>query len=189
MEFEDLIKKRASIRRYAAKIPPMEAVIAAIEAAHLAPSPGNLDILRYLVIENKETIKEIADACQQPFIEEAPILVVICSDPRQVLKMYDKRAEKYIRQHAGAAIENFLLTVTDMEMASCWIGAFSDPMIHNILKIPDNITVEAILPVGYEHKTSHTTQRKKFSLDRKIHYHKYGNIFRIKIPQVRRTDI
>jgi len=189
MEFVDVIKKRASVRKYASKVPEMESVIAAIEAAHLAPSPGNLDILRYLIIENKETIKQIADACQQTFIEEAPILVVIYSDSKQVLKMYDKRAEKYIRQHAGAAIENFLLAITDMGMSSCWVGAFSDPMVHNILNIPDNITVEAILPVGYEHKASHTIQRKKFSLDRKIHYHKYGNIFRIKIPQVRRTDI
>lgn len=189
MEFEEVIKKRASIRKYASKKPDIEAAIAAIEAAHVAPTPGNLQLLKYLIVENKEKIKEIAAACQQSFIEDASLLVVVCSDSKQAEKMYDKRAEKYIRQHAGAAIENFLLALTDMGLVSCWIGAFSDFQIHDILQIPDDIVVEAILPVAYEAKSNHVTQRKRLPLDGKIFFESYKNRFKLKTSQVRRADI
>ena len=191
MEFIEVIKKRASIRKYSAKKPDMELAIAAIEAAHVAPSPGNLNLFKYVIVEDKEKIKEISEACQQPFIETASILVVVTSDSKQAERMYDKRGEKYTRQTAGAVIENFLLAITDMGLASCWIGAFSDFQIHNILQIPDNITIEAILPVAYEYKTNHIKQRKKLPLDGKLYFNTYGyyNRVRLKSSQVRRTDI
>ena len=56
MEFEDVIKKRASIRKYAEKKPDTELAIAAIEAAHVAPTPGNIQILRYIIVEKKEIV-------------------------------------------------------------------------------------------------------------------------------------
>lgn len=189
MELEEVIKKRASIRKYASKKPDIELAIAAIEAASIAPSPGNLPILKYLIVEDIEKIKEITEACQQPFIEQASLLVVVCSDSKQVERMYDKRAEKYTRQHAGAAIENFLLTITDLGLASCWIGAFSDFQVQRALHIPDNIVIEAILPVAYEHKTNKATQRKKRPIYGKMYYGAWGNPYRIKTAQVRRTDI
>jgi nitroreductase len=189
MEFEDVIKKRASIRKYALKKPDIELAIAAIEAAHVAPTPGNLQLLKYMIVENKELITQIAEACQQPFIEQSSLLVIVCSDTKQAEKMYDKRAEKYTRQHAGAAIENFLLTITDLGLASCWVGAFSDFQVHRILHIPENITVEAILPVAYEHKMNRAAQRKRTPLMGKIYFEEYGNVYKIKTTQVRRTDI
>jgi len=189
MEFSDVLKKRASVRKYSSKKPETDLAIAAIEAAHIAPSPGNIEILKYLVVEDKEKIIEIAAAAQQPFIEQASLLVVVTSDIKQVQKMYDKRAEKYVRQHAGAAIENFLLAITDMGLVSCWIGAFNDFEVHDILHIPENITVEAILPVAYEHKTNHVSQRKKMQLDRKVYFEEYGNVYKLRTSQVRRTDI
>ena len=191
MEFEEVVKKRASIRKYSDKKPDIEMAIAAIEAAHVAPTPGNLQIFKYIIVEDKGKISQLADACQQPFIGTASILVVVTSDPKQVEKMYDKRAEKYVRQTAGAVIENFLLAITDMGLASCWIGAFSDFEVHDILQIPENITVEAILPVAYEHKTNHISQRKKPPLDGKLYFNGYGyfNRVRLKTSQVRRVDI
>jgi nitroreductase len=191
MEFDEVIKKRASIRKYSSKKPDIELAIAAIEAAHIAPTPGNLDILKYIIVDDTEKINQIAEAAQQPFINQASLLVVVTSDPKQVEKMYDKRAEKYTRQHAGAAIENFLLAITDLGLASCWVGAFNDFQVKTILHIPDNITVEAILPVAYEHKTNHVSQRKKQPLDGKMYFNGYGYFdrVRIKTSQVRRTDI
>jgi len=189
MEFEEVIKKRASIRKYSNKKPNVELAIAAIESAHVAPTPGNLQLLKYLIVQDKDKIRQIAEACQQQFISQAQIIVVVCSDSKQADKMYDKRAEKYIKQHAGAAIENFLLTITDLGLASCWIGAFSEYTVRTALNIPENIGIEAILPVAYESKTSHTSQKKRTPLVGKIYFESYGNIYGLKTSQVRRADI
>src|SRR3989344_5201967 len=100
MDFDKVIKKRASIRDYSDKEVKYDKVIDAIEAANLAPSPGNIPIIRYIVVEDKETINNLADACQQDFVKDAKILVVICSNPKKVKSMYDERADKYVKQHA-----------------------------------------------------------------------------------------
>lgn len=189
MEFDTVIKKRASIRDYSEKKPPMEIVIEAIEAANQAPSPGNLAIMRYVVVEDLEQIKKISEACQQTFVERAKILIVVCSDAKNAKIMYDKRTEKYICQHAGATIENLLLKITDLGLASCWVGAFSDYTIRNVLKIPESITIEAVLPVGYQSKASQTAQKKKHELDNRLFYGKYGEKKRVGFAKVRREDI
>jgi len=177
MEFNKLVKKRASIRRYSSKKPKITDIIKAIETSNLAPSPGNLSILRYLIIENHETIEKIAQACQQEFIKQAQFVVVVCSDSKKAEIMYDKRAKKYTKHHTGTAIENFLLKIADMDLASCWVGAFSETTIKTALKIPDRIDVEVVLPVGYQLITDKTKQRHKHSLNGKVFFEVYNNQF------------
>jgi len=175
MDFDKVIKKRTSIRNYSSKKPKYDKIIDAIEAANLAPSPGNLSFLYYIFVEDPEKIKKIADACQQDFIKDAKIIIAVCSKPAKVKAMYDKRAEKYIKHHAGAAIENFLLKITEMKLASCWVGAFSETTIKNILKVEEGINIEAVLPIAYPAKADKTTPVPKRHLGRIIWFEKWGN--------------
>ena len=179
MNLTSAIKKRASIRNYLPKKVKYDKIIDALEAANHAPSPGNLQVLKYIIIDNPETIDKIAKACVQPFISTAPVVIAVCSDQKNTKRMFPERTEKYTRQQAGAAIENFLLKITDMGLASCWIGAFSEPTIKNILKIPDNITVEAILPIAYPNKTKPITQKPKTELGSLV----YFNAWKIKFKK------
>jgi len=175
MNLDKTLKTRASIRNYSDKKPSENKILDAIKAANLAPSPNNLQILKFLIIEDSEKINKIAQACQQPFIKKAQVLVVVCSNSKKVDIMFDKRADKYIKQHAGASIENFLLKITDMGLASCWVGAFSEITIKNILKIPDNIKVQAILPIAYRHKIDKTKQKSKTDLGNIIYFEEWDN--------------
>ncbi len=184
MDFEKVIKGRRSIRNYSDKKITSDIVMKAIEAANLAPSPGNLPVLKFIIVEDKEKITKIAQACQQPFVRTAPVLIVVCSDAKDTEKMYDERADKYIKQNAGAAIENFLLKITDMKLASCWIGAFSDVSVKNILKIPNEIDIEAILPIAYQAKTDNTKQRPKPGLIETCYFEEWKNKYK---KEVRKT--
>ncbi|MFA7708214.1 MAG: nitroreductase family protein [Candidatus Pacearchaeota archaeon] len=178
MDFDKLLKTRASVKNYSDKEVKYDKIIDAIESANLAPSPGNLPILKYIIVEDKETIAQIAEACQQSFVETAPVLVIVCSDPQKAKLMYDKRTEKYVKQQAGAAIENFLLKITEMKLASCWVGAFSEVTAKGILGIPDDIDIEAILPIAYKTKADRTIQKPKIELGRIVFFEKYGNKFK-----------
>ena len=180
MDLDKTLKTRASIRNYSDKSIKYDKIIDAIEAANLAPSPNNLPILKFLIVEDKETIEKITQACQQLFIKKAQVLVVVCSNSKNVDRLFDKRADKYIKQHAGAAIENFLLKITDMKLASCWIGAFSEVTIKNTLKIPDDIEVQAVLPIAYPHKTDKTKQKPKPNLGNIVFFEEYGNKYKKK---------
>ena len=184
MDFEKVLRKRASIKNYSPKKVKYDKIIDAIEAAHLAPSPGNLSFLYYILVEDPEKINKIADACQQDFIKDANVIIAVCSNPSKVEAMYDKRADKYIKQHAGAAIENFLLKITDMGLASCWVGAFSETTVKNILKVEKGINVEAVLPIAYPSKTDKTTQKPKRHLGRVVWFERWGNKYQKRNKQV-----
>jgi len=176
MDFEKVIKKRASIRRYSSKKVKLEQVMEIIEeAGNLAPSPGNLPIVRYVVVDNPSIIEKIGDACQQQFVKQAQFLVVICTDSKDVEKAYDKRTNMYVKHHAGAVIEHMLLKITDIGLASCWVGAFSDNTIRNALKIPDNIDIEAIIPIGYQPVYDKTKQKRKPTIENRVYFNAYKN--------------
>ena len=114
-----------------------EKIVDAIEAANMAPSPGNLSILKFILVENLEIIDKVADTCQQDFIRRAQQVIILCSEPRRVKNIYNEKAEKYTNYHVGAAIENFLLKITDLGLASCWVGYFAEEVLKNVLKIPE----------------------------------------------------
>lgn len=186
MDFDGLIKKRASVRNYSIENVPYSKILDAIEAASLAPSPGNLSLLRYIVIQNSETIDKIAQACQQLFVSGATAVVIVCSVPKEAEIMYDIRASRYLRGAAGAAIENFLLKVTDLGLVSCWVGAFSEMMIRSELKIPDSVEIEAVLPIAYPQKGDKTKQRPKPQMGNILFFEKYGNKVSSPPPKVKR---
>jgi len=175
MSFETLARKRASIRKYSDKKFPIETLMKIIDIGNSAPSPGNLGIIRYIVVEDKEKISKIADACMQKFIAEAPYLIIVCSRSKDVEVAYDKRAKKYVKQHTGAVIENMLLYITELGLSSCWIGAFSDMIIRDTLKIPEDIEIEAILPIAHQSKLDKAKPRKKPGLVERIFFETYGN--------------
>jgi len=184
MNLNTALKRRTSIKNYSQKEPKYDKIIDAIEAASLAPSPGNLQILKFLIVEDSEKIDKIAQACTQPFIKKAPIVIVVCSNSIKIKAMYDKRANTYIKHHVGASVENLLLKITDMKLASCWVGAFSELIIRRTLKIPENINIEVILPIGYKAKTDKTQQKPKSNLGNIVYFEEYGNKYQKEIRKI-----
>jgi len=184
MEFDRVIAKRHSVRKFKSKKPNWRDILKAVNAANEIPLAGNITTLRFILVDNLKIIQELADACQQNFVGDAHYIVVVCSDNKQIKRAYDERGARYSRQQAGAAIENFLLKITDMGLASCWVGAFSDKIVKRILRIPEDVDVEAILPVGYE-MGKQIRKRKKPSLNAVLFFNKYGEKY---MRQEKRPD-
>lgn len=178
MELNKAIRERHSVRRYSSKKPDWRKIIEIIDAANLAPLAGNIFALRYILVDDKEKIKQLAEASQQDFIATAHYVVVICSYKAEIVRSFDERAHVYTRQQAGAAIENFLLKITDLGMATCWVGAFADDIVKRILRIPDDVDVEAILPVGYE-MIPKSKQRPKGNLDSFMFFNEWKQRFQV----------
>lgn len=173
MELDKAIKSRHSARKFTSRQVSWKDILEAIDYARLAPLAGNIPTLKFLIVTEKENIEKLAEASQQEFVSQASYVVVVCSDTGQAERSYDERGKKYSSQQAGAAIENFLLKLTELGLATCWIGAFSDNQVKRILKIPDNIEVEALFPIGYELGTG--KQKFKPALDNIIFFDFWRN--------------
>jgi nitroreductase len=179
MELDKAIKERHNIRNFRkGKKPDYRKIIEAIDSANKAPLAGNIASLHFILISDKEKIKELAEASQQDFIADVDFVVAVCSDRKTLEKHYYERGKMYSRQQAGAAIQNFLLKITDLGLSTCWVGAFSDVTVKRILKIPEDIDIEAIFPIGYE--LGKTKQKAKPDLDRVMFFEEWGNKYMTK---------
>ena len=178
MDLNKTIKTRKSVRKFFDKKPNYRKIIKAIDNARYAPRAGNHFITKFILVKDENKIQKISQACNQKFIKEAKYVVVVVSEDKMLTKLYDERGERYARQQTGAAIENFLLSLVNQNLATCWVGAFVDEQVKTILNIPedDNIKVEALFPIGKETKSK--SQRKKpveRDLDDILYFDKWNN--------------
>lgn len=150
MDIDSTIKSRKSVRDFTNKKPDWRDIIEAIDSARFAPCAGNNFTIKFLLVKGKEKIQKIADSAEQSFITTANYIVVIYSDPTRLINLFKERGKIYSRQQAGAAIENFWLSLIDKGLSACWVGHFDNEMIKRLLKIPDKMELEAVFPIGYD---------------------------------------
>jgi len=174
MDLNKAIQQRKSVRKFKDKKPDWRDIIECINSARYAPMAGDIYSLKFVLIDNPEIIQQLADAAQQPFIAQTSYVVAVCSISNKTTNAYGERGEMYLRQQAGAGIQNFLLKIEERGLSTCWIGAFSEDQVKDALKIPDNVNVEAFFPIGYEYEKPRA-RRAKIELDNILYFNKYGN--------------
>ncbi|MGC9309395.1 MAG: nitroreductase family protein [Candidatus Nanoarchaeia archaeon] len=175
MDLDKAIKTRISVRDFLNKKPDWRKILRAIDAARFAPMAGNLFNLKFIVVKDEKQINKLKEACQQDFVA-APYIVVVVSNPEKATRNYDERGEKYTKQQAGAAIENFLLALNQEGLSTCWTGHFVDEQVKKILELPDKMDVEGIFPIGIASKDRTKRQVKtKIELDDILYFDKWDN--------------
>ncbi|MBI5804248.1 nitroreductase family protein [Candidatus Pacearchaeota archaeon] len=184
MEFDFVVKKRNSTRSFKNKKASWKDILEAIDAANQGPFAGNQNDLKFLIVEGKEAIKDIAEICEQDWIKDAGIIVLICSDEKNLENMYGERGRVYSRQQAGAAIQTMLLKLTEMGLDSCWVGAYSDVSLKEKLKIPSHIQIEAAIPIGYAKE--HEKKKSKNKLEHSLYWEFWGEDKRQKHHEIER---
>ena len=151
MEFSEVISKRRSVRHFNSKLAVSEEdVRALLEAAVTAPTAGNIQPWRFVVVRSIAARERLASAMHQPWATAAPVVIAICVDPRPCAARYGARGEHlYSIQDTAAAAVTLLLAAVDRGLAACWIGAFDEAAVREALELQAPITPVAILPVGY----------------------------------------
>ena len=188
MEFDIVVKKRKSVKNFLNRKAPWKLVLEAVDSSLQGPFAGNHNHLKFLIVEEPDTIKYISQQCEQEFITQAEILVLVLSDDTNLEKMYEERGRVYSRQQAGAAIQTMLLKLVDLGLASCWIGSYDDEKIKDKLNIPRHIQIEAILPIGYENIKDKTPRKPKKTLDVSLFWEKWNQKRRPSIFEEGKND-
>lgn len=150
MDISEAIQSRRSIRKYKPIAPSDQIIEHLIEAAMSAPSSGNLQSRYIYVVRDDELRKKMAAlALDQSFIHEAPIALVVCVDLR-IEREYGERGQNlFAVLDCAAAIENLMLMAVGKGLGSCWVGAFDQSKIAELLAIPEHLRPISIVAVGY----------------------------------------
>lgn len=173
MKLRDAIENYNNIKRFDLKKPDWRAVVRAIDFARFAPAAGNYYSARFILVSDENVISKLAEASQQAFVGKAKTVVVVVSDTKGLVRAYGERGERYSRQHAGAAIENFLLGLEEEKLVTSWVWYFVDDQVRRILNIPEDVKVEGIFPVGKKTKIR-VSEKRSAKLDNVLFFGKYG---------------
>ncbi len=156
MDVFEAIKTRRSIRKYRPELVPEEKLEMILEAARLAPSAGNRQPWRFVVVQNVDRKKALAEvANNQAFLKDAAAIIVAVGDPEASARWYEK--------DTMIALEHMVLAATALGYGTCWIGAFDEDAAKRLLRIPAKMKVVAILPIGVSSEKPAPKPRKELS--------------------------
>jgi nitroreductase len=164
MEWNELVVKRRSVRKYKSTPITDDQIFKALEAARVAPSAMHKQPWHFIVIKDEKIKKEIAG--RQGFAAQAPVIIVALGNIEE--------SPNWWQNNVGIAFEHLILAAADQGLGTCWMGSMArDAEIKNILNIPDKMRVVAITPIGVPDEVSAPKQRK--SLDEIVSWGSYGN--------------
>ena len=169
MDVLTAIKERRSIRKYADKPVEEEKLQKVLEAARLSPSARNQQEWKFIVVKDPETRKKLTEeAIGQPFVGEAPIILVCCgTEPESIMRCGQPRYTVDL----SIATAYMILAAYEQGLGTCWLGSFDENKVKDILDIPEGVRVVSITPLGYPDESPAPRPRKE--LDEIISYDKY----------------
>jgi nitroreductase len=141
MDFFEVIEKRASVRAFepAATVPESD-LIKIVDAGRRAPSGGNRQPLRFIVIQNAETLHALGRV--QACFGTASAAIAIVADPV---------ASRWWLEDAAAATENMGLAITALGYATVWVEGTllkEEEFAKKLLGVPGPLRLIIMLPVG-----------------------------------------
>jgi nitroreductase len=165
MGLSEVIKGRRSIRTFKNQDVPEETVEKLINAARWAPSAGNIQPWEFVIVRKPAVKKKLAQAAlNEAFVEDAPVVIVVCADEKRSLMGYGFRGKTlYCIQDTAAATQNILLTAHSLGLGTCWIGAFNEDEAKEAVNAPEGIRPVAIIPVGYANEAPLQGSRRPLS--------------------------
>lgn len=131
-----------------------------MEAARWAPSAGNLQPWMFLVVRSSAVKEQLAAAAfNQRFVAQAPVVIAVVA-LAAVAAPYGRRGrELYMIQDTAAAIQNMLLAAHALGLGTCWVGAFDDDAVANVLGLKEGERPVALIPVGEPASVGKSTRR------------------------------
>jgi nitroreductase len=151
MDFETLVQKRRTIRRFSQEPIGLEQLKKLIGYARVAPAGNNIQAVEYIIVLNQETREKLFPlvkwAASLPQGKRAP-------KPGQeptgyIIVLLNTKIKKGADFDVGASVENILLGATNIGLAACWMGAIDRKIIGKLLDIPKFYDVKHVISLGY----------------------------------------
>jgi len=151
MDAIECIMTRRTVRKFLEQEVDWDKVGTILEAGRLAPSAGNLQNWKFVIVLEKEKRVAIADAClQQYWMAKAPVHIIIYAIPDRALQFYGVRGERlYTIQNCAAVAENMLLAAHALGLGGCWVGAFDEDKVKSVVGGLEEVRPQIVLAIGY----------------------------------------
>ena len=150
MEFQALIQKRKSVRRYADKPIPQDILDYILQAGDLAPTSRNLRPCTCHLIQDKETLRRLSRAKKAgaAFAADAGAAIVVVAD--------SEKADTWI-EDSSIALTYMMLAAEEQDLGCCWVqmhmrasedGRDAEENVREILGLQERFRIVGLLAIG-----------------------------------------
>lgn len=171
MDAVKMIEERRSVRKYKNEKVDRETMKEIISLSRWAPSWKNLQIARYTLVDDDETIKKISEDGVHGFSYNMKTLsnakgVAVLSFVKGLSGKLDEnnyatsKTNAWESFDAGIACQTFCLAAHAKGVGTCIFGVIDDESIGKIVDLPENETVAALIVYGYEEGKTNVVGRK-----------------------------
>lgn len=145
--YKDIIERR-TVRKYAKSTVSDTILEQVLKAGMYAPFASKEMPFHFLVVKNKETLKDLQKL--HPFgkpLETAPIAILVCA------KNNDEAVEGLYVSDCAAATQNLLLAAKSFNLGSCWLGLYPwnefQEKFTDYFSLPQNVKPFSLITIGY----------------------------------------
>jgi nitroreductase len=166
MNFEELILKRQSDRKYLPKQVAREDIVKCLEAARLSPSACNSQPWKFVIVDDRGKLNEMADAAEgmgmNKFTHGVPVIVAVVLEKMNASARIGSliKRKDYCMLDLGMAVEHFCLQAADLGLGTCIMGWFDEKRVAKILNIPRGKRIPLIIALGHPGGMTRKKSRK-----------------------------
>lgn len=170
MELQDVLNNRRSHRVFLSNKVKPEIISQLVEAARLAPISCNLQLTKYIVVDDTAVLKVLMEKVSYKF-SLSPCTIVVIRDNRFSLGRHSGVFS------AAMAVENMILKATELGLATCPMAGFSkDDKIKEILNIPRYYEIDLLLVIGYVDQKINLPDIPKIDTAKLLNFNNFGNL-------------
>lgn len=179
MDLFEAIRTYRPCRQFQPRPVPSEKIKAILSAARLAPSQGNLQPWRFVVVQDDERKRLLAQACVKGKpVAEAPVAVVVFAVEEDIPVTVGGYISAYPLDVA-VATGHLQLAATAEGLGSAWIVDFHEDKLRAVLGAPEGVHPLAIIPIGFPAEANGgprppTTGEGRKSPDEIVAYNQYA---------------
>ncbi|NPV51920.1 MAG: nitroreductase [Firmicutes bacterium] len=153
MDTYSIALMRRSVRRYLEEGIPDDDLAKILEAGRTAPSAANRQPWRFVVVRDPEIRQRVALACNgQTWMADAAVILAGIGVPSE--------SQKWYAVDVTIAMQTMILVASSLGYGTCWIGAFDEDKVKEVLGIPREMRVIALTPIGKPAETPQARPRK-----------------------------
>lgn len=153
MEVLQAIETRRSIRKYRKDPVPQEELEKILDAGRWAPSAGNLQPWKFIVLSDFEVKERVAKLLTWGiFLDEAPMGIAVVADPG---------VSNHPVEDGSIAAYSMLLAAHAVGLGGCWLNpSASEEEVKEILGIPKEVRLISVISLGYPAEAPSSTRKE-----------------------------
>lgn len=156
----DVIKKRRSTRKYKKENVSKDLLLQLIEAAIWAPSGSNVQPWYFIIVDDANTVEQV-NVFSPGLLGDPPSIILICSDRKRAFeKAGTLGRDELCVMDISMAAQNIMLLAEEIGLSTCPVKSFNKRAIGKILNLPDYVSADLIISVGYSGKITSAPKRR-----------------------------